>query len=140
MGAGDFASGAPALVVGPSDQAPGRARRFLVERFRELGLGDDYVGRLVVTELVTNAYKHVGFGRIVVRVAPERQVRVAVGVCSRGDTWCYHLVGNGCESHLGDARRVAERDDALLRGRMFPAACEERAGRREGLGQGRTKG
>jgi hypothetical protein len=55
-------------------------------------------------------------------LGPERQVRVAVGVRPRGDTWCYHLAGYGCESLLGDARRAAERVDALLRGRMFPAA------------------
>ncbi|HEU5032186.1 MAG TPA: ATP-binding protein [Spirillospora sp.] len=85
MEAGDFAAGRPTLVVGPSDQAPGLARRFLVERFRELGLGDDYVGRLVVTELVTNAYKHVGFGRIVVRVAPDASDGlVLIEVCDEG--------------------------------------------------------
>ncbi|MFC5747072.1 ATP-binding protein [Actinomadura rugatobispora] len=58
----------PSLVLEPTDRAPGLARRFLVERYRELGLGDDYVGRLVVTELVTNAYRHAGGGAIVVRV------------------------------------------------------------------------
>jgi anti-sigma regulatory factor (Ser/Thr protein kinase) len=64
---------APALVLEPSDQAPSLARRYLVERFRELGHTDDFVGRLVVTELVTNAYKHVGFGHIVVRVLPDER-------------------------------------------------------------------
>jgi anti-sigma regulatory factor (Ser/Thr protein kinase) len=61
----------PALVLEPTDRAPAYARRFLSERFRELEIADDYVGRLVVTELVTNAHKHVGFGYIVVRIVPE---------------------------------------------------------------------
>ncbi|TDC81717.1 hypothetical protein E1285_32110 [Actinomadura sp. 7K507] len=63
----------PTLVLEPSDQAPGLARRFLMARFRELGITDDYIGRLVVTELVTNVHKHVGFGHIVVRVFPDKR-------------------------------------------------------------------
>ncbi|GAA4239721.1 hypothetical protein GCM10022254_61040 [Actinomadura meridiana] len=43
-----------------------------------MGVDDDYVGRLVVTELVTNAYKHVGFGRIVVRVFPDARADLVV--------------------------------------------------------------
>ncbi|TDB85143.1 hypothetical protein E1264_22150 [Actinomadura sp. KC216] len=61
----------PPLVLEPSDQAPAKARCYLTDRFRELGLADDFIGRLVVTELVTNSYKHVGVGRIVVRVFPD---------------------------------------------------------------------
>ncbi|TDD28976.1 hypothetical protein E1287_31740 [Actinomadura sp. KC06] len=61
----------PPLVLEPSDQAPAKARCYLTERFHELGHDDDFVGRLVVTELVTNSYKHVGVGRIVVRVFPD---------------------------------------------------------------------
>ncbi|MFI0404855.1 ATP-binding protein [Actinomadura sp. 3N508] len=61
----------PPLVLEPSDRAPAKARRYLTDRFRELGHDDDFVGRLVVTELVTNSYKHVGVGRIVVRVFPD---------------------------------------------------------------------
>ncbi|MEU8799375.1 ATP-binding protein [Spirillospora sp. NPDC048819] len=57
----------PTLVLESDDQAPRLARRFLAERFREWGIGDDYVGRLVVCELVTNSYLH-GKGPIVVRV------------------------------------------------------------------------
>jgi anti-sigma regulatory factor (Ser/Thr protein kinase) len=71
MSAALLAPEAPPLVLEPSDHAPSLARRYLVERFRELGVTDDFVGRLVVTELVTNAYKHVGAGHIVVRVLPE---------------------------------------------------------------------
>jgi two-component sensor histidine kinase len=43
-----------------------------------LGLGDDFVGRVVVTELVTNAYKHVGVGRIIVRVLPDVRLNLTV--------------------------------------------------------------
>ena len=64
---------APALVLEPSDQAPSLARRYLTERFRELGIADDFVGRVVVSELVTNAWRHVGTGHIVVRVVPDRR-------------------------------------------------------------------
>ncbi|WP_433229399.1 ATP-binding protein [Actinomadura formosensis] len=66
-----FAPERPALVLEPTDRAPAMARRYLTERFRELGHADDFVGRLVVTELVTNSYKHVGIGHIVVRVFPD---------------------------------------------------------------------
>ncbi|GAA1894310.1 hypothetical protein GCM10009736_73340 [Actinomadura bangladeshensis] len=45
----------PTLVLEPDDQAPRLARRFLAERFAEWGISDDYVGRVVVSELVTNA-------------------------------------------------------------------------------------
>lgn len=68
----------PALVMEPDDRAPAKARRYLTERFRELGLTDDFVGRLVVTELVTNAYKHVGIGHTVVRVYPDPREDLSV--------------------------------------------------------------
>ncbi|MEO3828291.1 ATP-binding protein [Actinomadura sp. B10D3] len=66
------------LVLDPSDEAPAKARRYLTDRFRELGHTDDFVGRLVVTELVTNSYKHVGIGHIVVRVFPDVREPLAV--------------------------------------------------------------
>ncbi|WP_433476643.1 ATP-binding protein [Spirillospora sp. CA-142024] len=69
---------APALVLEPSDRAPSLARRYLTERFRDLGHDDDFVGRLVVTELVTNAYKHVGSGHIVVRIFPDGRADLTV--------------------------------------------------------------
>ncbi|WP_242884873.1 ATP-binding protein [Actinomadura litoris] len=59
------------LVLAPSELAAACARRFVSARFWEMGVADDHVGRLVVTELVTNAYRHVGFGHIIVRVVPE---------------------------------------------------------------------
>ncbi|MFD0683650.1 ATP-binding protein [Actinomadura fibrosa] len=64
LAAGDV----PMLVLGCTDQAPRLARRFLAARFREWGIVDDYIGRLVVCELVTNAYRH-GAGPIVVRLS-----------------------------------------------------------------------
>ncbi|MER6814648.1 ATP-binding protein [Spirillospora sp. NPDC000708] len=80
-----FTPESPALVLAPTDQAPGRARRFLVERFEELGIAETYVGRVVVTELVTNSYKHVGFGHIVVRVLPDvRDGLVRIEVWDQG--------------------------------------------------------
>ena len=63
---------APTLVLDPTDQAPRLARSFLAERFREWGIADDYLGRLVVCELVTNAYLH-GEGPIVVRIFQDGQ-------------------------------------------------------------------
>lgn len=69
---------APALVLEPNEQAPSRARRYLTERFTELGHADDFVGRLVVTELVTNSYRHVGVGHIVVRVFPDAREPLTV--------------------------------------------------------------
>jgi anti-sigma regulatory factor (Ser/Thr protein kinase) len=63
----------------------GRNCRFLVERFHELGIAETYVGRVVVTELVTNSYKHVGFGHIVVRVLPDvRDGLVRIEVWDQG--------------------------------------------------------
>ncbi|MFV2172766.1 ATP-binding protein [Actinomadura sp. LOL_011] len=46
-----------------------------------MGITDDFVGRLVVTELVTNVHKHVGIGFVVVRIVldePEQPVRLEV--------------------------------------------------------------
>ncbi|MFB4313445.1 ATP-binding protein [Actinomadura sp. 21ATH] len=85
MSAVAFAPETPALVLAHTDRAPSRARRFLVERYRELGIADDYVGRLVVTELVTNAYRHVGYGFIVVRVfLDERDGAAVIEVWDQG--------------------------------------------------------
>ncbi len=77
---------APPLVLEPSDRAPSLARRYLTERFRELGIADDFVGRVVVSELVTNAWQHVGTGCIVVQVLPDQRddlVRIEVGTWAR---------------------------------------------------------
>ncbi|MBE1533374.1 ATP-binding protein [Actinomadura algeriensis] len=85
MSAVALAPETPTLVLAPTDRAPAEARRFLVEQFRALGIADDFVGRLVVTELVTNAYKHVRVGHIVVRVFPDEAKRaVCVEVWDEG--------------------------------------------------------
>ncbi|WP_165963977.1 ATP-binding protein [Actinomadura sp. KC216] len=73
MTTGAFAPGRSGLVLEPTDRAPAEARCYIAKRFRELGCDDDYVARIVVTELVTNAYKHVGFGQIVVRVFQDKR-------------------------------------------------------------------
>ncbi|XRQ07204.1 ATP-binding protein [Actinomadura welshii] len=75
----------PALVLDATDQAPRLAREFLAARFAEWGIGDDYVGRLVVCELVTNAYRH-GKPPIVVRVLrDEHDGLVVVEVWDGGE-------------------------------------------------------
>jgi anti-sigma regulatory factor (Ser/Thr protein kinase) len=67
----------PTLVLDPSGEAPGLARRFLAGLFREWGVEDDHAGRVVVSELVTNAYQH-GRGAIVVRVYRDQRDGEAV--------------------------------------------------------------
>lgn len=57
----------PEIVLEPSDRAPGLARRFVAEQFREREISDDSDVRVVVSELVTNSWVH-GAGPIVVRV------------------------------------------------------------------------
>ncbi|MFI0410316.1 ATP-binding protein [Actinomadura sp. 3N508] len=80
-----FAPEIPSLVLEPDVQAPQLARRFLAELFAEWGIEDDYIGRLVVCELVTNSYKHAK-GRITVRVfVDDGDGRVVVEVEDGGD-------------------------------------------------------
>ena len=72
-----YAPEIPTLVLHPTDRAPVLARRFVAERFRQWEHCDDYIGRVVVTELVTNAYRH-GAGFIVVRVFRDERDGLAV--------------------------------------------------------------
>ncbi|WP_165969067.1 ATP-binding protein [Actinomadura sp. KC06] len=48
------------------------ARRFLAGRFAGWGIADDFDGRLIVSELVTNALVH-GDGPIVLRVVQDER-------------------------------------------------------------------
>lgn len=57
----------PTVVLEPTGEAPRLARGFVADRFAEWGFKEDYVARVVVSELVTNAYRH-GEGAIVVRL------------------------------------------------------------------------
>ncbi len=74
----------PTLLLDSTDHAPRHAREFLADRFREWGIKDDYVGRLVVCELVTNAWRH-GEGPIIVRLyRDERDGLVVIEVWDQG--------------------------------------------------------
>lgn len=57
----------PTLVLEATCEAPRLARGFLAEWFAAWGISDDHMGRVVICELVTNAYRH-GEGPIVVRL------------------------------------------------------------------------
>lgn len=61
------------LVLSPTVNAPKYARDFLAKCFCDLGIADDYVGRTVISELVTNTYEHVGTGQIVIRIFEDEQ-------------------------------------------------------------------
>jgi anti-sigma regulatory factor (Ser/Thr protein kinase) len=77
----------PTLVLDPDDQAPRLARTFLADLFAEWEIKDDYVGRLVVCELVTNSFRH-GKGQIVVRIfRDERDGLPVVEVWDAGEEW-----------------------------------------------------
>ncbi|GAA4236844.1 hypothetical protein GCM10022254_47420 [Actinomadura meridiana] len=74
------------LVTRPTVNAPGLAREFVAKCFCDLGVADDYVVKIVVTELVTNVHKHVKVGRIVIRVfEDERDDSVVVEVWDQGE-------------------------------------------------------
>ncbi|MFI0405494.1 ATP-binding protein [Actinomadura sp. 3N508] len=59
-------------VLERTEEAVGAARRFLAERFAGWGIVDDFDGRLIVSELVTNALVH-GNGPIVLRVFQDER-------------------------------------------------------------------
>ncbi|WP_242886273.1 ATP-binding protein [Actinomadura litoris] len=83
--AATFAPEIPTLVLEPTERAPGIARRFVGARFAGWGIADDHVGRLVVSELVTNGLLH-GSGPIVVRVyRDERKGHPVIEVWDGGE-------------------------------------------------------
>ncbi|MFB4306367.1 ATP-binding protein [Actinomadura sp. GTD37] len=59
---------AGAIVLNSSARAPETARKWLADVFRQYALGDDYIARTVVTELVTNVHRHTDTPLIPVRL------------------------------------------------------------------------
>ncbi|NVI88671.1 ATP-binding protein [Actinomadura sp. BRA 177] len=75
----------PTLVLDPNSEAPSLARRFLADLFAEWGIEDDYIGRVVVCELVTNSFQH-GEGQIIVRIfRDEHDGRPVIEVWDAGE-------------------------------------------------------
>jgi anti-sigma regulatory factor (Ser/Thr protein kinase) len=72
------------VVLESSARAPEAARKWLAKVFRDRDLGDDYVARTVVTELVTNVHKHTSTESIVVRLV-QRDGHPVVEVEDRSD-------------------------------------------------------
>lgn len=72
------------VVLESSARAPEAARKWLADVFREQNLGDDYVARTVITELVTNVHKHTSTDRIIVRLV-QRDGHPVVEVEDRSD-------------------------------------------------------
>lgn len=60
-----------AILLKSSARAPEIARKWVAGVFRQWCLGDDYVGRTVITELVTNVFKHTETELISVRLLLE---------------------------------------------------------------------
>jgi anti-sigma regulatory factor (Ser/Thr protein kinase) len=75
----------PTIVLDPDDRAPALARDFVAALFLEWGSADDFMARLVVCELVTNAWRH-GEGQIILRVFRDVRADLAViEVWDQGD-------------------------------------------------------
>jgi anti-sigma regulatory factor (Ser/Thr protein kinase) len=75
----------PTLLLEPNESAPALARDFVAALFLEWGSADDFMARLVVCELVTNAWRH-GEGQIILRVFRDvRADLVAIEVWDQGD-------------------------------------------------------
>ena len=72
-----FTSEIPTIFLNPDDRAPALARDFVAAQFREWGSTDDFMARLVVSELVTNAWRH-GEGQIILRVFRDVRADLAV--------------------------------------------------------------
>ncbi|GAA2426323.1 hypothetical protein GCM10010191_43540 [Actinomadura vinacea] len=72
------------LTLESTDRAPSRARGFTATIFTEWGIRDHYLARLVVSELVTNAYMH-GEGVIILRLSVAGDGLPLVEVYDEGD-------------------------------------------------------
>ncbi|XVQ12474.1 ATP-binding protein [Spirillospora sp. CA-255316] len=76
----------PPLFLGSTDRAPWHARQFVAKWFSLWGFSDDYLMRLVVSELVTNAHQHGKGDVIIVRMyLDERDGAPVVEVWNEGD-------------------------------------------------------
>ncbi|MGI5207187.1 ATP-binding protein [Spirillospora sp. CA-108201] len=67
----DSGTAAEAVLLESSEHAPQRARSWVADVLAKWRLGDDYIARTVVTELVTNAYRHTETKAIPVRLVLE---------------------------------------------------------------------
>ena len=59
------------ILLTSSARAPETARKWVANVFFKRGLGDDYIARTVVTELVTNVHKHTDTDLIPLRLLME---------------------------------------------------------------------
>ncbi|GAA2600785.1 ATP-binding protein [Actinomadura fulvescens] len=74
---------APPLFLASTDRAAWAARQYIKDQFAawgiendpQSGLSADYTSRVVVSELVTNAFRHAGGEAIIVRVSLEKAAR-----------------------------------------------------------------
>ena len=67
----DSGTAPEAVLIESSEQAPQQARSWVADVLAKWCLGDDYIARTVVTELVTNAYRHTDTKAIPVRLFLE---------------------------------------------------------------------
>lgn len=67
----DSGTAVEAVLIESSEQAPQQARSWVADVFASRRLGDDYTARTVITELVTNAYRHTDTKAIPVRLVLE---------------------------------------------------------------------
>ncbi|MGI5419967.1 ATP-binding protein [Actinomadura luteofluorescens] len=67
----DSGTAAEAVLIESSEHAPQQARSWAADVLAKWRLGDDYIARTVVTELVTNAYRHTDTKAIPVRLVLE---------------------------------------------------------------------
>ncbi|WP_245667047.1 ATP-binding protein [Actinomadura latina] len=58
-------------MLNSSARAPETARGWVADVFRQHALGDDYIARTVVTELVTNVHRHTDTELIPIRLLLE---------------------------------------------------------------------
>ncbi|WP_187437957.1 ATP-binding protein [Actinomadura decatromicini] len=66
------------ISIESSARAPEVARKWVAAVYQRRRLGDDYVARTVVTELVTNVHKHTDTKLVSVRLLLEDGLRVEV--------------------------------------------------------------